>query len=100
MLKAINSVYETGRKRGYWWKWKVDPYTIDAVIIYAQAGSGRRANLFTDYTFAVWSDDTRANCKSIFRLERKRNTSFRPMDSGKYNRTVRSSSIRTAKACI
>lgn len=54
MLKRGDSVYETGRKRGRWWKWKVDPYTVDAVLIYAQAGHGRRANLFTDYTFAVW----------------------------------------------
>ncbi|MFO7806400.1 MAG: ATP-dependent DNA ligase [Paracoccaceae bacterium] len=55
MLKRRDSPYLSGRKRGDWWKWKVDPLTIDAVMIYAQAGSGRRANLFTDYTFAVWS---------------------------------------------
>ncbi len=57
MLKRLNSIYETGRKRGDWWKWKVDPLSIDAVLIYAQAGSGRRANLFTDYTFAVWKGE-------------------------------------------
>lgn len=57
MLKRRDSNYETGRKRGKWWKWKVEPYTIDAVLIYAQAGHGRRANLFTDYTFAVWDGD-------------------------------------------
>ncbi|MDE0850015.1 ATP-dependent DNA ligase [Yoonia sp.] len=54
MLKHKESPYLSGRKRGDWWKWKVDPLTIDAVMIYAQAGHGRRANLFTDYTFAVW----------------------------------------------
>lgn len=54
MLKRLDSPYQTGRKRGAWWKWKVDPLSIDAVMIYAQAGSGRRATLFTDYTFAVW----------------------------------------------
>ncbi len=43
-----------GRKRGDWWKWKIEPYTIDAVLIYAQRGSGKRASLYTDYTFAVW----------------------------------------------
>ena len=43
-----------GRKRGDWWKWKLDPLTVDAVMIYAQQGHGRRANLFTDFTFAVW----------------------------------------------
>jgi DNA ligase-1 len=54
MLKAADSGYGVGRKRGAWWKWKVEPLTLDAVMIYAQAGSGRRATLFTDYTFAVW----------------------------------------------
>ncbi|MBC7615610.1 MAG: ATP-dependent DNA ligase [Pedobacter sp.] len=53
MLKKMNSVFHTGRKRGDWWKWKINPYTIDVVMIYAQKGSGRRANFYTDYTFAV-----------------------------------------------
>ena len=53
MLKRLSSPYHTGRKRGDWWKWKLDPMTIDAVMIYAQAGHGRRANLYTDFTFAV-----------------------------------------------
>jgi len=57
MLKHKDSVYETGRRRGKWWKWKVDPYTVDAVMVYAQAGHGRRANLYTDYTFAVWDGE-------------------------------------------
>ena len=43
-----------GRRRGDWWKWKIDPYTVDAVLIYAQPGSGKRASLLTDYTFGVW----------------------------------------------
>jgi DNA ligase-1 len=43
-----------GRRRGDWWKWKIDPYTVDAVLIYAQPGNGKRASLFTDYTFGVW----------------------------------------------
>ena len=54
MLKRQGSPYLSGRKKGDWWKWKVDPLVIDAVMIYAQAGHGRRANLFTDFTFAVW----------------------------------------------
>ncbi len=54
MLKRRTSPYGVGRKRGDWWKWKIDPYTIDAVLIYAQPGSGRRASLLTDYTFGVW----------------------------------------------
>jgi DNA ligase-1 len=54
MLKRAGSPYGVGRARGDWWKWKIDPYSVDAVMIYAQQGSGRRAGLFTDYTFAVW----------------------------------------------
>jgi DNA ligase-1 len=56
MLKSKASTYQTGRKKGGWWKWKIDPLTVDAVLIYAQAGHGRRANLYTDFTFAVWDD--------------------------------------------
>lgn len=57
MLKKQNSVFHTGRKRGDWWKWKINPYTVDTVMIYAQKGSGRRANFYTDYTFAVKDGD-------------------------------------------
>lgn len=57
MLKAKNSTYKVGRKKGDWWKWKVDPLSIDAVLIYAMRGHGQRANLYSDYTFAVWNDD-------------------------------------------
>jgi DNA ligase 1 len=57
MLKKLDSTYETGRRRGSWWKWKVEPYTIDAVMLYAQKGHGRRADLFTDYTFAIWDGE-------------------------------------------
>lgn len=53
MLKKLSSIFHTGRKRGDWWKWKINPYTVDTVMIYAQKGSGRRANFYTDYTFAV-----------------------------------------------
>ena len=54
MLKSRASPYRDGRRKGDWWKWKVDPLVVDAVMIYAQSGTGRRANLFTDFTFAVW----------------------------------------------
>ncbi|MCA1590465.1 MAG: ATP-dependent DNA ligase [Acidobacteria bacterium] len=57
MLKRLDSPYRVGRHRGDWWKWKIDPMTIDAVLIYAQKGTGKRSNLFTDYTFGVWSGD-------------------------------------------
>ena len=53
MLKRRSSVYQAGRRRGDWWKWKVQPLTVDAVLVYAQKGSGKRGNLYTDYTFAV-----------------------------------------------
>jgi DNA ligase-1 len=57
LLKRLSSPYGVGRRRGDWWKWKVDPLTVDAVLIYAQGGSGRRAGLFTDYTFGIWEGD-------------------------------------------
>ncbi|MEM9834341.1 MAG: ATP-dependent DNA ligase [Bacteroidota bacterium] len=56
MLKRKDSPYRVGRKRGDWWKWKVDPLTIDGVLINAQRGSGRRSGLYSDYTFAVWDE--------------------------------------------
>ena len=58
MLKRRDSLYGVGRTRdlGLWWKWKIDPFSVDAVLIYAQRGHGRRASLYTDYTFAVWDD--------------------------------------------
>ncbi|GHG66162.1 ATP-dependent DNA ligase [Comamonas sp. JC664] len=55
MLKRLDSPYLTGRKRGDWWKWKIDPFTVDAVLLYAHPGHGRRSSLYTDYTFAVWN---------------------------------------------
>jgi DNA ligase-1 len=57
MLKRLDSIYQVGRRRGDWWKWKIDPLTADAVLIYAQRGHGKRAGLYTDYTFAVWQGE-------------------------------------------
>jgi ATP-dependent DNA ligase len=57
MLKRLSSHYGVGRRRGDWWKWKVAPLAVDAVLIYAQPGSGKRAGLFTDYTFGIWEGD-------------------------------------------
>lgn len=54
MIKRRSGVYGVGRVKGDWWKWKIDPFTVDAVLVYAQPGHGRRATLYTDYTFAVW----------------------------------------------
>jgi DNA ligase-1 len=59
MLKRLDAPYGVGRTaRGAWWKWKVEPLSVDAVLLYAQKGHGRRADLFTDYTFGVWDGDT------------------------------------------
>jgi DNA ligase-1 len=58
IIKRRDSVYGVGRQRGDWWKWKIDPLTVDAVLIYAQRGHGRRAGLYTDYTFAVRQGDS------------------------------------------
>jgi DNA ligase-1 len=60
MLKRLGSAYGVGRRRGDWWKWKIEPHTIDAVLILAQRGSGKRASLYTDYTFGVWDTSTGA----------------------------------------
>lgn len=57
MVKRWSASYQAGRRRGDWWKWKIDPLTIDAVLIYAQPGHGRRSSLYTDYTFAVWDGE-------------------------------------------
>ena len=58
MIKRLDSPYCAGRRRGDWWQWKVDPLTVDAVLIYAQSEHGRRSGLYTDYTFAVWHGET------------------------------------------
>ena len=67
MVKARSAQYGVGRTKnvGTWWKWKVEPYSIDAVLIYAQAGHGRRASLYTDYTFAVWDDASEGERKLV-----------------------------------
>ncbi len=56
MLKRLESHYHVGRKRGDWWKWKINPFTVDAVLTAAQRGSGKRASMYTDYTFSVWDE--------------------------------------------
>lgn len=57
MLKRQTAPYQAGRRRGDWWKWKIDPLTIDAVLLYAQPGHGRRSTLYTDYTFGLWNGE-------------------------------------------
>jgi DNA ligase-1 len=67
MLKGIAAQYGVGRTKdtGTWWKWKIDPYSVDAVLVYAQPGNGRRASLYTDYTFAVWDSDGNGERKLV-----------------------------------
>ncbi len=67
LLKAAGSRYGVGRTKnaGVWWKWKIEPYTVDAVLIYAQPGSGKRASLYTDYTFAVWDDSQPGGARAL-----------------------------------
>jgi len=67
MLKARDSRYGVGRTKesGIWWKWKIDPYTVDAVLIYAQRGHGRRASLYTDFTFALWDGPRGAEGRAL-----------------------------------
>ena len=76
MLKRLDAAYGTGRTKadGLWWKWKIEPMTIDGVLIYAQAGHGRRASLYTDYTFAVWNRTPRdtAEADAVVRAIEKR----------------------------
>ena len=69
MLKHRDSAYGIGRTVGAWWKWKVAPLSVDAVLVYAQAGHGRRANLYTDYSFAVWNRAPRDAAEAEAALE-------------------------------
>ncbi|MEM8772704.1 MAG: cisplatin damage response ATP-dependent DNA ligase [Pseudomonadota bacterium] len=57
MIKRLGAPYVPGRPKGEWWKWKREPYLIDAVMMYAQRGHGRRSSFYSDYTFGVWRDD-------------------------------------------
>ena len=90
MLKSADSPYLTGRKKGAWWKWKVEPLTVDAVMIYAQAGSGRRATLFTDYTFAVW--DEQAGERNLVPIA-KAYSGLTDTEINSLNRWIRSNTI-------
>jgi DNA ligase 1 len=56
-LKRLASAYGAGRRRGDWWKWKIEPFSVDVVMTQAHPGHGKRASLFTDYTFSVWDGD-------------------------------------------
>jgi DNA ligase-1 len=71
MLKHREAAYGTGRTKsgGTWWKWKIEPFSVDAVLVYAQRGHGRRASVYTDYTFAVWNRAPRDAAEAQAALE-------------------------------
>src|SRR6202000_2924672 len=99
MLKHLDSAYGTARQRGAWWKWKIDPFTIDAVMLYAQPGHGRPARLFTDYTvWCVAERSTRADSKSLQRTRQQGNPRPRPMDTRPHGGALRASSLRATRA--
>ena len=97
MLKDWSSTYGTGRQRGAWWKWKVDPFVFDAVLLYAAPGHGRRSNLYTDYTFGVWREaELVPVAKAYSGLSDDRDPSARRVDSQKYAGEVRDGAKRGA----
>ncbi len=101
MLKARTSAYGTGRQRGAWWKWKIAPYSFDAVMLYAQPGHGRRSNLYTDYTFGVWRDSgARARRQGVFRAEQCGDRRAGSLDPRAYGREVRACAISRADAGV
>jgi DNA ligase 1 len=88
MLKNLEGLYLTGRKKGGMWKWKTDPYTVDAVLIYAQRGHGRRANLYSDFTFAVWNGDNLVPFTKAY-------SGLTDQEMGEITRFVRNNTIET-----
>jgi DNA ligase-1 len=93
MLKRADAHYGVGRTKdvGVWWKWKIDPYAVDAVLIYAQAGHGRRASLYTDYTFAVW--DTDADGKRVLVPFAKAYSGLTDVEIGKVDAAIRKTTV-------
>ena len=79
MLKKWDSIYEAGRPKGPWFKWKRDPFLVDAVLMYAQRGHGKRSSFYSDYTFGVWTTDERRRPRpdpgrqGLFRLHQTTN---------------------------
>jgi DNA ligase-1 len=95
MLKRRESPYRTGRHRGDWWKWKIDPLTVDAVLIYAQKGSGKRSNLFTDYTFCGLARWRACSIREgVFGIDRCRDSRRRSLRARQHDRNVRTRAQR------
>jgi DNA ligase-1 len=94
MLKRWDSVYEPGRPKGPWFKWKRDPRLIDAVLMYAQRGHGKRSSFYSDYTFGVWREDERARQphpgrQGLFRLHRRGAEADRQVRARQHRRALR-----------
>ena len=92
MLKRRDAPYLPGRPKGQWWKWKRDPHIIDAVLMYAQRGHGKRSSYYSDYTFGVWTtgdDGERAGAgrQGLFRLHRRGAAADRPLRAPQHHRT-------------
>ena len=90
MLKRADSIYLPGRPKGPWWKWKRDPYTVDAVMMYAQRGSGKRSSFYSDYTFGVWRTDEEG--ESLVPVG-KAYSGFTDVELAKLDRFVRNNTI-------
>ncbi len=102
MLKRRDAPYVPGRPKGQWWKWKRDPHIIDAVLMYAQRGHGKRSSYYSDYTFGVWTtgedgDATGAGRQGLFRLHRRGIAADRPLRPPQHHRE---SSARCATSCM
>ena len=91
MLKRRDSPYLPGRPKGLWWKWKRDPHTIDAVLMYAQRGHGKRSGYYSDYTFGVWTDDgdPHPRRQGLLRLHRRGARRDRPLGPRQHHRPLR-----------
>ena len=94
MLKRWDSAYVPGRPKGPWFKWKRDPHIVDAVLMYAQRGHGKRSSFYSDYTFGVWAGGeegagARAGRKSLFRLHRRGAARARPLRAQQHHRALR-----------
>ncbi len=94
MLKRRDAPYVPGRPKGQWWKWKRDPYTVDAVLMYAQRGSGKRSSYYSDYTFGVWTHGDDGDVlvpvgKAYFGFHRRGTSPDRSLRPAQHRRAVR-----------
>ena len=103
MLKRRDALYVPGRPKGPWWKWKRDPFVVDAVLMYAQRGHGKRSSFYSDYTFGVWTSGERrrragAGRQGLFRLHRRGADADRPLRAPQHRRALRPGARGRARA--